>query len=90
MPKLYEAWPGNNVFIMKGITGDCSTLGAFLCVYITSIGVFIAAMAIMADRLFHLSPALPVLLICSFVSMIVLLNLTSFTDPGFIPRRAFL
>ena len=90
MPKIYEAWPGNNLFMMRGITGNCSTLAATLCVYITAIGIFIAYMAVMAVKVFSLSPVLPILFVCSFIAMIILLNLTSFTDPGFIPRRPFL
>lgn len=87
---LYKIWLGNNKFLMKGklMTGPKSDRVANTVAW-TFILVFSAAFFAGAFRflLQDVTFLLPIISIYLFVSTVSFFLLTSFTDPGVIPRR---
>jgi len=91
MPKLYEAWPGNNEFYCKGcVTGPGSQIGGLICMYTCMIGAVIPFSIIVLGTNWNISPALPIMFFLCLVATQIFYFLTSCTDPGIIPRRPFL
>lgn len=91
MPKLYSIWPANNRFYPCGcISGPLADLGANSCLYICIIGILIPYFIFVVKEIWKISPAIPLLFLCSILLTLFFLNLTQCTDPGIIPRRAFL
>lgn len=90
MTKLYEAWPGYNRFCCGRITGPAGDICANICVYTCVMGALIPYSIIMVDTIWNVSPAIVILFYASLAILVLFLALTSYTDPGIIPRRPFL
>jgi len=89
--RLYKIWPGNNQFflngrLMAGPKSDrFSNTVTWLIILIFSIVFFAAAFRFLLEDITFLLPLISIYL---FVATITFFLLTSFTDPGIIPRRA--
>lgn len=87
----YKIWPGRNHFLFEGriITGPYGAdTAANLFTWGAILGISSAWFWIACPFLWkHVSKILPLLSFYLFVSTIVMLLCTSFTDPGIIPRK---
>ena len=90
MTKLHELWNGNNRFLGCGITGPAKDLAANICVYITTVGATLAVSIWVTPTVWNITPVLPIALYIMVFFLIMFLILTSFTDPGIIPKKPFL
>jgi len=87
---LYKIWPGNNRFYFDGrlMTGPETDKYPNMAAWVFVIGInvlfFGAALPFLADQLASLLPFLSSYLCISTVTFFLL---TSFTDPGIIPRK---
>jgi len=87
---LWEIWPGNNGFFFDGRlmteleTDKYSNLAVWVFVIAISVIFFAAALPFLGDELMSLFPFLFSYL-C--LSTVVFFLLTSFTDPGIVPRK---
>lgn len=88
--KLYQVWPSNNRFLFKGrmIFGPKSDNCHYLFVLFLIFGITIAFCILVIPYLWtDISPILPCFIIYLFITTIVFLLLTTFTDPGIIPKK---
>ena len=90
MPKLYETWPGKNRFCCGCITGPLGDLCANMTFYVCAVIIVIPYSIFMVEKIWEVSPAIPILFFLAIATTTLFLNLTSCTDPGIIPRRPFL
>lgn len=90
MPKLYESWPGNNRFWFGGISGPARDMGGNIYIYLCILGAVIPFSIVMFDIVWKENPVLPILFYVMTALAIVFLNLTTYTDPGIIPRRPYI
>ena len=94
MAKLYEVWTGRNRFCCSCccgcISGPSSDCPAHIYVYVIFAAVVIPYSIFMFEPIYKISPAIPILFYLSVAVTFLFLNLTTFTDPGFIPKRPFL
>ena len=89
MPKLYEAWPGTNKFCCcRLITGPHIYSGIFFYVFV--IAVIVLYSIFILNKVWAVTPVLPILFFILITITIILMNLTSCSDPGIIPRKPFL
>lgn len=88
--KLYQIWPSKNRFLLKGRvifgpkTDDCHYI--FMLLLIFGVTIFFCIL-VMPYLWTDISPMLPCFIIYLFVSTIVFLFLTTYTDPGIIPKK---
>lgn len=93
MPRhLIELWPSNNRFCCKKcITGPASDWAANIAYYTCLVGILTPYYIFVAPRIWDdISPIIPIAISLSSLLSLLFFLLTSFTDPGIIPRRAFL
>lgn len=91
MPKLYEAWPGQNRFLSFGcIMGPKRDTFANLAFYLCATWGLIFYGIFLFNDIWNASPAVPLLLFLAILLTGFFLNLTQCTDPGIIPRRCFM
>ena len=88
--KLYQVWPSHNRFLFKGkvIFGpkcdNCHYIFMLLLIFgVSAIFSILVIPYLWSD----ISPLLPCFIIYLFVSTITFLLLTTFTDPGIIPKK---
>ncbi|XP_016433032.1 putative protein S-acyltransferase 6 [Nicotiana tabacum] len=85
--RLYHAWPGNNVFFLKGLLICGPDLrGLLLTIVSISLSSWVFAIYVAKDISKHSSI---IVSFCVLLTLIVLANLTmvSVIDPGIIPRN---
>jgi hypothetical protein len=88
--KLHQIWPSNNRFLFQGriIFGPKSDCCHYIFVLILIFGVSIVFCVLVIPYLWtDISPILPCFIIYLFISTITFLILTTFTDPGIIPKK---
>ena len=88
--KLFQVWPSYNRFLFKGrlIFGPKGDDCHFIFVLFLIFGVSLAFSVLVIPYLWtDISPMLPCFIIYLFVSTITFLLLTTFTDPGIIPKK---
>jgi len=88
----YTVWPSKNKFCCKGrfITGPAEDIGSHVCVWIMLIVPTIAFYSFCAPILLRSSAALPIVVAIFFFWAVVFLVMTSYSDPGILPRRSML
>ena len=87
---LYQVWPSHNRFLFKGrvLFGPQSDCCHYVFVLFLIFGVTIVFCVIVIPYLWtDISPILPCFIIYLFISTIIFLLLTTFTDPGIIPKK---
>jgi len=87
---LYQIWPGNNRFYFNGklIAGPKCDRIANALAWILILGIGITFFAIAFPYLWkNVTKILPIISIYLYISTIVCLILTSYTEPGIIPRK---
>ena len=92
MSKISEVWPGRNRFCCGLITGPCSwnDCSANICVYICLLICVIPTSVLVLPRVWEITPVLPITMAAFVILLVTFLLLTSYSDPGIIPRRPFL
>ena len=88
--KLYQFWPGKNSFLLKGflMTGPLEDCGPCTYNWGCLIGISIVYAILVVPRLVHgVLIVIPIININMFMLTLFFLFLTSFTDPGIIPRK---
>lgn len=89
--RLWEAWPGRNEFCCSGKCMRGPKTGKHYC-YFTwffIIGVNSFFFVEIAPYLWReLSPSVPIVAVYLFASSVLFLLLTTYTEPGIIPRKA--
>ena len=91
--KVYEAWPARNRFAFSGywICGPADDLSAQICVIgLISMGMLAYYGFVMRYLLDGYLILFPIMTTASIVLMCVAYVTVHVTDPGIIPRRAFL
>jgi len=89
---LYKIWPGNNKFSLKGRimrgpkSGRQSNLIAWIFLIVISLVFFGLIFHFLTKEITVIMPALSIYL---FASTVLFFLLTSFTNPGIIPRKCF-
>jgi palmitoyltransferase ZDHHC9/14/18 len=89
MAKLYEVWPGRNLFLFHGrvISGPPEDYGFQICLLVTLVGPCILYLSYCSSQL----PWTISLMISIFFAIaLICYGLTSFSDPGIIPRKSVL
>ena len=89
--KLYKLWLGNNRFYLNGkfMTGPKSDLYSHGFAWFMILTCGIVFFVIACPYLWNsVTPIIPLLEVYLFISTVVFLLLTTFTDPGIIPRKA--
>ena len=93
MAKLREIWPSRNRFFCGCcITGPIgSDIMAMFCWYCCAVVVLVLLTVFVLPEVWvKVTPALPILFYLALLVTTLFWNLTACTDPGIIPRRAFL
>lgn len=91
MPRLNEAWPGNNRFCCNYcITGPAKDTPGLVFIYICQIVMIVSYSIIVLPSNWALTPVLPLLYLASSILLNLFIVLTACTDPGIIPRKPFL
>lgn len=88
--RLFEIWPSNNRFLFNGrvIYGPKSDCCHYVFVLFLIFGISLVFCVLVIPYLWtDISPILPCFIIYLFLSTIIFLLLTTFTDPGIIPKR---
>ncbi|KAL4453047.1 hypothetical protein ABPG73_005953 [Tetrahymena malaccensis] len=88
--KLYQMWPGTNRFCCNGrlMIGPGADFGPNCYTWVCILGAGIPYLVLVMPSIFNnFSPVLAIVNIILFLSTIIFLLLTGFTDPGIIPRR---
>lgn len=91
MPKIHEIYPSKNrYFCGCCIAGPGKDLAGMLCIHFCTLLVMVPFCIFVAGENLQSAPALPIVLFITLIFMYIFLYLTACTDPGIIPRRAFL
>ncbi len=91
MPRLYEAWPGNQTFYCNCcVCGPKREISTFLTWFFCSLVIGVPFSIYVIPHVWHKSPLLPVLFYFVLTLTTAFLILAATTDPGIIPHRAFL
>jgi hypothetical protein len=88
--RLFNIWPSDNRFFLNGrlMSGPKSDNCHYLFVIFLIVGISIVFFVLVIPYLWNdVSPILPCFIIYLFVSTLTFLFLTTFTDPGIIPRK---
>ena len=88
--QLYQIWPSYNRFLFNGriIFGPRTDCCHYTFVLFLIFGVTIVFCVLVIPYLWtDISPILPCFIIYLFISTIIFLLLTTFTDPGIIPKK---
>mmetsp|Transcript_17071 Transcript_17071/g.19168 ORF Transcript_17071/g.19168 Transcript_17071/m.19168 type:complete len:365 (+) Transcript_17071:359-1453(+) len=88
--RLYKLWPGRNIFYCRGvlISGPKSDRVANAFAWLAIIGTQALFIAFAAPFLWNSDgQAIPIVSSALFLSTVVFMLLTQFSDPGIIPRR---
>jgi palmitoyltransferase ZDHHC9/14/18 len=83
-------WPGNNRFCCNLITGPRSDCFTNISFYICILSLIPYYIFVAPTIWYSVSPSLVILLSIFTLLTLIFFLLTSFTDPGIIPRRSFL
>lgn len=90
---LHQIWPGNNQFLMNGkyVYGPKSDFWYLLFTWSMILSVSVTFFVLVAPYLWsHISPIFILITIYLFISTCIFLFLSTFTDPGIIPRKQIL
>ena len=91
MPKISEAWPGNNRFFCDCcVTGPLKDLPGMLFIYFCQLAMIVPYTIFMFDVNWKITPLLPILFYSVCLVFNIMMFLTACTDPGIIPRKPFL
>lgn len=87
---LYEHWPANNRFLLKGrlMMGPRSDFCQYAFTWISILSVSITFFVTSVEFLWvEIDPFMPIMILYLFLSTIFFLVFTTFSDPGIIPKK---
>ena len=91
MPKIYEIFPSTNRFYLNCcVAGPSKDIPGMIYIYCCSLGIVIPFCVFVVGENWGVNPALPIIFLFCIFLMYFFMYLTSCTNPGIIPRRAFL